>query len=403
MPPPVWSWAVGTVRTGGGTALSGVAESVGGGIPNWELGTITKRSLKISLNDVSTASYTVNGDSQDGLKIAPLDPGQPLDLATDTWVFRNGVPVFRGRITGTSDDITPTDYNVGITASSYEELLDRRLFLLVGAPQAHQDAVGNMVFAGTDQSVIVQALLDYAINQTNGDLGVRTTPGLAATGIPRNITFTVGTSVWSAIKSMISMSNGFDWFLDNTLIASIAPGHAGVSRGAILSYGGNVSTATGVTESGTYLNGVYMSGGTITNSSFVPQPISQSVGDIALRPEGRWETAISDPVLTDSASVQNAANYYLARYGDRLQTAWSITMKPGAWNGPSHIWVNDIVRLSIHRGRIWTDIDLRVYELDISIDQSGVDTVTCTLGSVNNNDRSVMKALAKKLNALAKQ
>jgi hypothetical protein len=385
---PVWSWAIGPSS---------------GSAPSWELATITNRSLKVTLNDISTATYTINGDSVDATHIGPLDPGQPMDLATDTWVSRDGIPLFRGRITGTADDIQASNYTVGMTSSSYEALLDRRLFLLLGAPQTHQDAVGNMVFAGTDQSVIVQALLDYAAGQTNGDMGIRTAPGWSTTGVLRNITFSVGTSVWAAIKSMISMSNGFDWFLDTNLVASIVAGHAGINKGALLSYGGNVSAASGVTEAGTYMNGIYMSGGTITNSSFVPQPISQSVSDIQYRPEGRWETAISDPVLTDSASVQSATNYYLTRYGDRLQTAWSITMTPGAWGGPGHIWVNDIVNLSIHRGRLAIDLGLRVYELDIAVDQSGIETVTCTLGTVNNDDRSVIKALAKKLSALAKQ
>lgn len=366
------------------------------------MSTITSRSLKVSLNDVSTATYTINGDAEDARHIGPMDPGQPMDLATDTWVSRNGVPLFRGRITGTSDDIQGTSYNVGLTASSYEYVLDHRLFLLEGPPLAHQDAVGNMVFAGTDQSDIVLALLAYAQGLPNGNMGILT-PVWTTTGVLRNITFSVGTSVWAAIKSMISMSNGFDWFLDTNLNASIVAGHAGINKGALLSYGGNVSAASGVTEAGTYMNGIYMSGGTITNSSFVPQPISQSVSDIQRRPEGRWETAISDPVLTDSASVQSAANYYLTRYGDRLQTAWSITMTPGAWGGPGHIWVNDIVNLSIHRGRLAIDLGLRVYELDIAVDQSGIETVTCTLGTVNNDDRSVIKALAKKLSALAKQ
>lgn len=384
---PVWSWAIGRSS---------------GTVPSWALATITNRSLKVSLNDISTATYTVKGDSSDATQIASLDPGAPLDLATDTWVSRNGVPLFRGRVTAARDDLQETSYDVGLTATSYEGLLDRRLFLLEGAPLTHQDAVGNMVFAGTDQSDIVLALLAYANSLPNGITGIQT-PVWTTTGVLRNITFSVGTSVWAAIKSMISMSNGFDWFLDTNLNATIAAGHRGVNRGATLSYGGNVTTASGVTDSGTYLNGIYMSGGTITNSSFVPQPVSESVSDIAYRPEGRWETAISDPVLTDSASVQSAADYYLTRYGDRIQTAWSVTMAPGAWGGPGHIWVNDIVTLSVHRGRLLVDVGLRVYELDIAIDQSGIETVTCTLGTVDNNDRSIIKALSKKLNALAKQ
>jgi hypothetical protein len=385
---PVWSWAVG---------------GFAGGKPNWELATISARSLKIVLNDVSTATYTINGDSADAQNLAPLANGQPLDLATDTWVSRNGVPLFRGRITNATDDLEATKYDVNVTATSYEGVLDRRLLLLEGAPAAHQDAVGNMVFAGADQADIVLALLNYAIDASNGDMGIRTVPSWSATGVLRNITFPVGSSVWAAIKSMIAMSNGFDWFLNTLLQASITPGHSGVYRGAVLSYGGNVTAASGVTDSGAYFNGIYMSGGTITNSSFVPQPISESVSDIAVRPEGRWETAIGDPVLVDSASVQSAADYFLQRYGDRVQTAWSITMAPGAWGGPGHIWVNDIVRWTLRRGRLNIDVSLRVYELDISVDQSGIETVTCTIGAVDNNDRSVIKALSRKLNALAKQ
>ncbi len=381
-PAPVWSWAVGSWKP--------VGSRVGG--PSRQLQSISGRSLKVVLNDVSTATFIISGDHQDALEVT--------DLVSDIWVSRNGVSLFRGRVTNTVDDIQETQYPLSVTASSYEHLLDRSL-LLVGNTGDQAGPNGDWVFTNVEQSTIIWNLITYAQAKANGNLGI-TQGTWPTTGQLRSVTATGGSSVWSTIKALTAMDGGVDFSLDNNLVASLNYPSAGTDKGAILSWGGNVSRVRGTTDDSQYLNVIYQSGGSPAGGT-TPAPLSLAESDIGGRPEGRWETAISSPELTTTNAISQAEAYYLHRYGDVLQTSWAVTMTPGSWGGPSTLWVGDVVRLSIARGRRQVDVSLRCYELDITLDQTGNETVTCTLGVTHPNDRSAIRYLARKLGNLARQ
>lgn len=372
-----WSWAVGNWHGG----------------PDWELSSIKNRSLKIVLNDVSSASFTVPGDHVDATHIT--------DLVTDLSVSCNGVDIHRGRATNTVDTIGPTSYDLTVTTTDYLGLLDRRLML-----------DGDKVYTAVEQSSIVSDLLSYAQGtpvpgmgppgKVNGSLGITIDPAWPTTGVLRTQTFTAGSSVWAAIKSLIALDGGFDLSLSNILVATLTYPAAGVDKGVTLAYPGNLTQVTGTTDQATYLNVISQTGGVLAGVAAVPPSSIATASDISTRPEGRWELALTTPDLTDATSVAAAASYYLQRYGDRLQTAWQLVLAPGTWAGPAMLWPGDVVTVSIHRGRRWVDQELRVYELDIALDQNDVETVTTTVGTVVPNDRSVIRNLAKKLNYLAK-
>lgn len=363
----VWSWAVGDWHGG----------------PDWELSSVSNRSLKIAYDDVSSVSFSVPGDHVDALHVT--------DLITDVFVSLDGVSLHRGRATNTVDDIGTTTYSLDVTTTDYLGLLDRSLLL-----------DGDKVYTAVEQSAIVTDLLGYAQGKVNGNLGILTNPAWPTTGVTRTQTFTQGSSVWSAIKSLMTLQNGFDFTIDQNLLATLTYPASGTNNGITLAYPGNVSAARGVTDQATYFNVVNLTGGNLAGVSAVPPNTTVTEPDIAVRPEGRWELALTAPELTDTTSVAAAANYYSGRYGDRLQTAWQLTLTPGTWTGLGMMWPGDIVTVSIHRGRRWVDEQLRVYQMDITLDQNDVETVTTTVGTVVPSDRSVIKALAKKLSYLAK-
>ena len=354
------------------------------GVPSWELRSISNRSLHLLLNDISTCSYTVAGDTPDGSEIT--------DLITDTWVMRNGVSLYRGRVTNTVDQIQETTYNLNVSCSDYIGMLDRRIL---------QD--GDRVYTAQEQTAIVTDLLNYTQNKPNGDLGLRLAAGYPTTGVQRTQTFTNGSSIWQSIKSLVALDNGFDFTIDQHLGVQATYPPFGTYKGTTLSWGGNITQAVGTTDHSQYFNVVLQTGGLTTGGSGA-NPTSVVVApDILSRLEGRWETALSNPELTTTTATGQAVEYYFNRYGERVNTMWQLTLAPGAWGGPSMLWPGDIVTVSIHRGRRLVDQQFRVYGLDISLDQNDVDTVTTTVGTIIPNDRSIMTLLAKKLNYLAKQ
>lgn len=366
-PTPVYSWAVGS-----------------GSAPSWELATASNRSLKILLNDISTCSYTVSGDSADGAHIT--------DLITDTWVSRNGVSLYRGRVTNTQDNIQESTYDLDVTCSDYLGRLDRRLIL-----------DGDRTYTNTEQTAIVTDLINYIQAKPNGSLGLGFDPNYPTTGVLRTQTFTNGTSIWQAIKALTAQDGGFDFTIDSNLLIHATYPSFGTYKGTTLAYGGNVTQAIGTTDHSQYFNVVLETGGLVTGATGANPTSVVTAPDILSRTEGRWETALSNPELTTSAAVSTAATYYFNRYGERVNTMWRLTLQPGAWLGPSMLWAGDIVTVSVHRGRRMVDQQFRVYELDINLDQNNVETVTTTVGTIIPTDRSVMTLLAKKLNYLAKQ
>jgi hypothetical protein len=125
--------------------------------------------------------------------------------------------------------------------------------------------------------------------------------------------------------------------------------------------------------------------------------------DIATRPEGRWEANYGDTSLTTGQMVSDAAGYNVERYGDRLNTSWSMTLAPGAWRGPDHIWIGDVVTYAVRRGRRDVVDQARVYELAITLDQSDIETVTLVVGQIVPGERALIKRIAHRVAYLSKQ
>jgi hypothetical protein len=90
-----WSWSIGPWKPGASTKTS-----LGGG-PVADIGSASARSLKLRLLDPSDATFTVLGTSAEAQLIE--------ELITDVWVYRDGVSLFRGRVTKTTDTLKAGD------------------------------------------------------------------------------------------------------------------------------------------------------------------------------------------------------------------------------------------------------------------------------------------------------
>jgi hypothetical protein len=191
-----WSWSIGPWKPGASTKTS-----LGGG-PVADIGSASARSLKLRLLDPSDATFTVLGTS---------DEAQLLEeLITDVWVYRDGVSLFRGRVTKTTDTLNASGlHTVAVEAHDYRSVLDRRI--------AYTDRTWTS--AGQAQTVW-DALTDTQL-LAGGSLGL--TQGVwPGTDVVRpSVIIKAGDTVYSFIKKLGQMQGGFDFDIDDSLRANL--------------------------------------------------------------------------------------------------------------------------------------------------------------------------------------
>lgn len=354
---PSWIWAVGRW----------------GGLPDKELREVTSRSLKISLLDQSTATVTLNGDSDEALYIN--------DLVTDLKIWRNGVPLYLGRVVGTGDDIQETTYALSVSTVDYRGLLARRILW------------ADITFTAQTVDTIIWSLISTTQDKSGGDLGI--TKGLWPTGPIATVTFKDGDTVWACLQTLLSY--GVEFTINTDLVMDLyVPQFGGINRGAILDYGGTVTKAAGDTKHDQYANAFRQSGASGVATT------DREAADISSREEGRWELALADTSLTTTAMVGTAADANLVTYAD-LQTSWTLTLAPGKWGGPAHVWIGDVITYAIKRGRRNDVRQVRVYEINISVDANDEETVSIVVGREHDNDTRLLQRTIRRVAYLSKE
>jgi hypothetical protein len=170
----------------------------------------------------------------------------------------------------------------------------------------------------------------------------------------------------------------------------------GINRGKVLDYPGRLIKASRSIDPGTYANAVRVTGNTGLAA------VRLEASDIATRPEGRWDAQSGDTALLDAASVTARANYELAQ-GQQVVPTWTVTLRPGSWGGPTDLWLGDSVNLQVSSGRLSVDEDLRVYEINIALDDADNETVTLTLAALDPFKRRRLRQYDFRLTALERR
>ncbi len=364
-----WRWAIGPWKAG--ASAKPWLQSQGGA--GRELVTASARTLQLKLLEPSDASFTVDGRS--------VEAGDVEELITDLWVYRGSSPVFRGRVAAPTTDTVADRHTTVVGCRDYREVLSRR--------QLQSD----LSWTSTEQSTIAWALVDHAMTQIGGNLGVvkGTWP---TTGITRpSVTFKQGDSVGDSLKKLGQMDSGFDWDIDQDLKANLYFPARGVDQGVVLDQGGVVTKAIRVFDPARYANAIRQSGADGVT------PTSLSVSDLATAREGRWDAQFGDTALTTADMVAKTASTNL-RLSSQLTPAYTLTLAAGAWGGPGHFWLGDTVTVAVKSGRLVDVVKSRIYEIGIVLDANDVETVTVTAGDVRLDARSVLRGIARRVNRL---
>jgi hypothetical protein len=366
-----WSWSIGPWKPGASTKTS-----LGGG-PVADIGSASARSLKLRLLDPSDATFTVLGTS---------DEAQLLEeLITDVWVYRDGVSLFRGRVTKTTDTLNASGlHTVAVEAHDYRSVLDRRI--------AYTDRTWTS--AGQAQTVW-DALTDTQL-LAGGSLGL--TQGVwPGTDVVRpSVIIKAGDTVYSFIKKLGQMQGGFDFDIDDSLRANLWSPRRGVDNGATLDLGGAVIEMGRTFDTAQYADALRQSGADSVT------PTTLTTADISSAPQGRWDAQFGDTQLTTADMVAQTAQTNLNQAA-LVVPVYSLVLRAGGWGGPSHVFLGDYGTVAVRSGRLDEQAAARVYEVDVEVDASDVEKVTVVAGDIRLDPKSVLRGIAKRVQQLSKR
>lgn len=324
------------------------------------------RKLGFRLTEPSSVSFTLDGHSEEADVI--------LELATDLHVLCDEQPVYRGRVGATSDDIGGGTHRVDVRTHDYRELLERR----------HLYDEDQLLWENVDQSVIAWNLIQQTQAHPGGSMGI--SPGIGAvSGIIRTREYKAGDSVGQRIQELSEVIDGFDWDVtpvgQSALHLDVWFPLRGTDRGEVLEYGGAVRHVRREVDPGEYANSIQVTG---EEGLLVEEREASDLADPIARPEGRWDGVYGEQTIKRQSTLEERCRWQLA-VAQVIQPTYTLTLKPGAWPGPDHMWLGDTVQIRLASGRVNVDTPLRIYEIDVTLGQAGEETVQVTVGGPKPN------------------
>lgn len=326
------------------------------------------------------------------------------EMLTDLWWYRRdptrGVVEGVNRFNAAKVDISSTGgaLTLSCTWEDYRSLLEDRMVL------AYYDVVHQESQWPTN--TLVTDILRFAVPTNTGIDLTAIQPGTAtAIGtIKSPFELEPGTTVGEVFDNLLAISNTpWEWWVDMAdllhdqpvlrLIAGIRGRDAGIYLTDVDGVHGPISSWTVQAASDKYANAVFYSG---SKGGFV------EVLDDQIALYGQRDTRITDSsLLGDENMIRAAAVKKLAELAAKLPT-FTVTLRPGYWQGRGHIDVGDWVNVRVMLGRDLISGKQRVSEIGVDIDASGAETVTLTLGTPRpaKDPRSRLSATARLVRSL---
>jgi hypothetical protein len=292
------------------------------------------------------------------------------ELETDIIVMYGSRIIFDGRVVPTQDTLTASAHRTVVTALDYREVLRRRAVY----------PGDQLSWTNTDQAIIAWNMIQATQARPGGNLGIARGAG-ASTGVTRTQTNTLGDYIGDGITNLAKLNNGFEWqitpygFAD--LRFDVFYPQQGVNNGVVLAWGdARISSITRNVDPSTFADAVYVTGNSA--NSLTAQHLEAA--DIATRAEQRWDLVIGTQDNTQSTLNDDATA--LLNQAQVVVPSYTVVFYPGAWSGPSDIWLGDTVTVQIDSGRLEVNDSLRVVEMSFAISSDNVETLTLTVGAI---------------------
>lgn len=317
-----------------------------------ELTKATGRTTTWRLDGPATAQFTIDGRADEAAGI--------VALATDLTCYRDGVKLFRGRIGPETDDIGPSTHRAQFAALDYRGMLGYR-----------QTGAAGAAYAATAAGVIALNLVTTSQALSGGNWGI--TAGLGtATGTSRDRTIDPGKHVDESINEMGRLDLGYEWEIDAELALNLWHPQRGANNGVVLDYGGAISRINRQLDPKDFANSYLVTG------SQGLTPVAAVTAGIGADARGRWETSAGYPTIVEQPTL-NARGPWVLAQASTLRPTYTVTLAPGRWQGRSHIWLGDTVKLGARSGRLNIGDLFRVAEISVQPGDDGTETVSMGL------------------------
>jgi hypothetical protein len=343
-----------------------------------ELTDARARKMHFDLYGAATASLDMDGHSP---QVALI---QELSQDLMFWRFDpvgNYTVMFRGVIGHSEDTLDGTAHTVNVQAADYRAMLGR----VVATAQS---------FTTTAQESIVLGLVTpslgtsaYPANIGIGWSGVVNPDGSAfggSTPTTRTIAYAGTEQVGPEVDKLATMAGGFDWGCEPNYPVGSPPNPSnatagmylwypqrGVTRAFLAEYGVNVTAVKRTVDSTGFSNWVQYTGTTGTAAQVAS-------GDVMANPqlhaEGLWQETKADANVADTSQLLAEAQYDLG-LASVLTPSYTLTLAPGAWKAKTDCWLGDTIRVRVTSGRLSVDINVRIVQVDITLDDAGNETI----------------------------
>lgn len=304
------------------------------------------------------------------------------ELEFDVWAYRDGQLVFRGPLMPSSGDETfdQSSHSIPLLAHSYRE----RLAHLYVPPRGYPNPthfVGNWPPPTPGDAAQIAWELISVWTPISDLGGIVTSPGQdSGPVITPTPTIQPATAVDAEIDALAQMQM-FDWDMvpvgDKVQFQAWKGQRGQILDGELLDFDENtpstgsiVSGARGLDLS-TFGNEVWLTT-TTSGGQFDAFTLTAPYG-----PEGRW-VIVQDAQDTDRTTTASRAQTALTA-AQTPTPVYVLTMVPGWWRGPDHVWLGDRPQLSIRSGRINAFDLATVNQITIAV-ADGTENVSLTVG-----------------------
>jgi len=359
-------------------------------LPTTELASLTGRTVTWRLAGNHEAAFT--------LDCALPEAASIQELVSDLWVFRNGQPLYRGRVGAASDTADGSAHTATFSTADYRAVLKRRLLF---------DA--DLFSFTSDQSYVAWQYILQTQGRSGGGLGI--TQGVGqVTGVSQTTAFLAGTSVGDVVDQISQGPTGFDWDINPVagstgLTFDVYYPQRGTDRQRVVDFPGRIASFQRTVDPGQFANALRVTGGTPAGASTALAPVVVTEAGIATDPAGRFELQYGDTNIVTSATLTSVAQQRLA-LGQVVTPVWTVTLNADSWGGPGDIWLGDPVILQVDSPPRFSRLQgsLRVFEIHLALDDaSDAATVSLTLGAIKADRRWQLRKFDSRLTALERR
>lgn len=349
------------------------------------------RQFSFGLTDGSTIGFSLDGRDPMASYIQELETDlQVLWRHPET---KESTILERYRVSTIGDQLTGDSFEATVAGSDYRSVLERRILW----------ASDTKTWSNTDQSVIAWNLIDQTQSRPGGWLTIWPQTG-RTTGIKRTVTYEAGDSIASRIQELAEMGDGFDWAISpagpETLALNIWYPLRGVTRDEVLHYGGAITSLNRTFNPADFANAVRVTADSDTETKLTA--VEKNSPTISADKAGRWDAQIGISNITNQTNLNSRATWELNQALTR-RAGYTVTLKPGWWQGPSHLWLGDRVPLIVKAGRLDIATMVRIYTISVSISDSGEEEIQLSLEMPKTTPVQEARRINRRVRALEKR